>query len=216
MWKGKRVRWRGMVLVQKISLTFLYLLSIWWVLCHTYIPTLMYTHIHPSCTHPSSCMHAHPHTTPLIMHACMHTLTHTLIHTHPLIHPSPSHTPLTLTHPLIRTHPLIHPSPSHTPLTLTHTLSYTPHPHTQYLGELEEEQRATMEDEETTPLLPLLCIPARVLFPGETLPMHLYNPHVSNSMSCLSHRGIARQGLAYEYMLRALRLIPGTTISLET
>ena len=51
----------------------------------------------------------------------------------------------------------------------------------QYLGELEEEGRATMEDEETMPTLPLLCIPERVLFPGETLPMHIYNPHVRRS-----------------------------------
>lgn len=36
-----------------------------------------------------------------------------------------------------------------------------------------------MEDEETTPTLPLLCLPDRVLFPGETLPMHIYSPHVS-------------------------------------
>jgi len=57
---------------------------------------------------------------------------------------------------------------------LTHTLL-------QYLGELEEEGRATMEDEETMPTLPLLCIPERVLFPGETLPMHIYNPHVRRS-----------------------------------
>ena len=34
-------------------------------------------------------------------------------------------------------------------------------------------------DEETTPILPLLCISNQVLFPGETLPMRLYNPHVS-------------------------------------
>ena len=35
-----------------------------------------------------------------------------------------------------------------------------------------------MEDVETTPTLPLLCIPSRILFPGETLPMHIFNPHV--------------------------------------
>jgi len=58
---------------------------------------------------------------------------------------------------------------------------YLPHTHLQYLGELEEEGRATMEDEETMPTLPLLCIPERVLFPGETLPMHIYNPHVRRS-----------------------------------
>ena len=55
------------------------------------------------------------------------------------------------------------------------------HTYFQYLGELEEEGRATMEDEETMPTLPLLCIPERVLFPGETLPMHIYNPHVRRS-----------------------------------
>lgn len=37
----------------------------------------------------------------------------------------------------------------------------------------------TVADEDTTTVLPLLCIPHRVLFPGETLPMHIYNPHVS-------------------------------------
>jgi ATP-dependent Lon protease len=46
-----------------------------------------------------------------------------------------------------------------------------------YLGELEEEGQIPMEDEETTPTLPLLCLPDRVLFPGETLPMHVQNPH---------------------------------------
>ena len=55
------------------------------------------------------------------------------------------------------------------------------HTYFQYLGELEEEGRATMEDEETMHTLPLLCIPERVLFPGETLPMHIYNPHVRRS-----------------------------------
>ena len=50
--------------------------------------------------------------------------------------------------------------------------------HLQYLGEMEEELPANMEDEETTPTLPLLCIPKRVLFPEETLPMHINNPHV--------------------------------------
>ena len=39
---------------------------------------------------------------------------------------------------------------------------------------------ASLEDDETTPTLPLLCIPNRVLFPEETLPMHIYNPHVSH------------------------------------
>lgn len=48
----------------------------------------------------------------------------------------------------------------------------------QYLGQMEEEGQASMEDEETTPTLPLLCLPERVLFPGETLPMHIYSPHV--------------------------------------
>ena len=61
--------------------------------------------------------------------------------------------------------------------TTTHTHTHMDTP--QYLGDLEEEGRATMEDEETTPTLPLLCIPGRVLFPGETLPMHIYNPQVS-------------------------------------
>ena len=49
----------------------------------------------------------------------------------------------------------------------------------QYLGELDSESRAAVEEEETTPTIPLLCIPGRVLFPEETLPMHIYNPHVS-------------------------------------
>ena len=35
-----------------------------------------------------------------------------------------------------------------------------------------------MEDEETTPTLPMLCLANRVLFPGEILPMHIYNSHV--------------------------------------
>ena len=51
----------------------------------------------------------------------------------------------------------------------------------QYLGELEEEGVAGLEEDEATPTLPLLCIPNRVLFPEETLPMHIYNPHVSES-----------------------------------
>ena len=45
---------------------------------------------------------------------------------------------------------------------------------------------ATLEDDETTPTLPLLCIPNRVLFPEETLPMHIYNPHVSHVTSLRS------------------------------
>ena len=53
----------------------------------------------------------------------------------------------------------------------------------QYLGQLEEEGRAAMEDEEATPTLPLLCLPERVLFPGETLPMHIYSPHVRHTDS---------------------------------
>lgn len=47
-----------------------------------------------------------------------------------------------------------------------------------YLGEMEEEGQMTVADEDTTTVLPLLCIPHRVLFPGETLPMHIYNPHI--------------------------------------
>ena len=40
---------------------------------------------------------------------------------------------------------------------------------------------ANLEGDETTPTLPLLCIPNRVLFPEETLPMHIYNPHVRHT-----------------------------------
>ena len=47
-----------------------------------------------------------------------------------------------------------------------------------YLGELDEEAVASVQEEETTILLPLLCIPERVVFPGETVPMHIQNPHV--------------------------------------
>ena len=57
----------------------------------------------------------------------------------------------------------------------------------QYLGELEEEGQIPMEDEETTPTLPLLCLPDRVLFPGETLPMHVQNPHVRLGTVNASH-----------------------------
>lgn len=57
----------------------------------------------------------------------------------------------------------------------------------QYLGELEEEGVAGLEEDEATPTLPLLCIPNRVLFPEETLPMHIYNPHVSESRD-IKHR----------------------------
>ena len=55
----------------------------------------------------------------------------------------------------------------------------------QYLGELEEEGVASLEDAETTPTLPLLCVPNRVLFPEETLPMHVYNTHVSDITVCV-------------------------------
>ena len=48
----------------------------------------------------------------------------------------------------------------------------------QYLGQLEEEGQAAMVDEESTLTLPLLALPDRVLFPGETLPMYIYSPHV--------------------------------------
>ena len=40
---------------------------------------------------------------------------------------------------------------------------------------------ASVQEEETTSTLPLLCVPERVLFPGETLPMHIHNPHVRNT-----------------------------------
>ena len=50
----------------------------------------------------------------------------------------------------------------------------------QYLGDMDAEGSGVPSVQETTPqLLPLLYIPARVLFPGETLPMHIFNPHVS-------------------------------------
>ncbi len=48
---------------------------------------------------------------------------------------------------------------------------------------MEEEAPANMEDEDTTPTMPLLCIPNRVLFPEETLPMHINDPHVSKPLS---------------------------------
>lgn len=38
---------------------------------------------------------------------------------------------------------------------------------------------ASVQVEETTPILPLHYISRHVLFPEETLPMHIYNPHVS-------------------------------------
>lgn len=39
-----------------------------------------------------------------------------------------------------------------------------------------------MVDEEATPTLPLLCLPGRVLFPGETLPLHVYNRHMIQAL----------------------------------
>ncbi|XP_064399498.1 protein cereblon-like isoform X7 [Halichondria panicea] len=57
-----------------------------------------------------------------------------------------------------------------------------------YLGEMEEEAPANMEDEETTPTMPLLCIPNRVLFPEETLPMHINDPHVIQMLRDASTR----------------------------
>ena len=39
----------------------------------------------------------------------------------------------------------------------------------QYLGDMDTEGGPSVHEDETTPLLPLLYIPARVLFPGETL-----------------------------------------------
>lgn len=45
---------------------------------------------------------------------------------------------------------------------------------------MNEEGVASVQEEETTPILPLFHIPKHVLFPGETLPMHIYNPHVIN------------------------------------
>ncbi len=38
---------------------------------------------------------------------------------------------------------------------------------------------ANVQEEETALMLPLLYLPERVLFPGEIVPMHIYNPHVS-------------------------------------
>ncbi|KAL5516592.1 hypothetical protein EMCRGX_G001974 [Ephydatia muelleri] len=46
-----------------------------------------------------------------------------------------------------------------------------------YLGEMEEEGHMTVAEEDTTAVLPLLCVQDRVLFPGETLPMYINNPH---------------------------------------
>ncbi len=48
---------------------------------------------------------------------------------------------------------------------------------------MEEEAPAKMEDVEATPTMPLLCVSNRVLFPEETLPMHINNPHVRTVQS---------------------------------
>ena len=51
----------------------------------------------------------------------------------------------------------------------------------QYLGDMDTEGGPSVQEDETTPLLPLLYIPApRVLFPGETLPMHIFNPSLAH------------------------------------
>ena len=43
---------------------------------------------------------------------------------------------------------------------------------------MEEESVASVQEEETTPTLPLHYVSKSVLFPEETLPLHIYNPHV--------------------------------------
>lgn len=46
---------------------------------------------------------------------------------------------------------------------------------------MEEESVASVQEEKTTPILPLHYISKHVLFPEETLPLHIYNPHVINA-----------------------------------
>lgn len=58
-----------------------------------------------------------------------------------------------------------------------------------YLGEMEGEGHVTVADEDTTIVLPLLCVLGRVLFPGETLPMHIYNPHIIQMLRNASAAG---------------------------
>ena len=51
----------------------------------------------------------------------------------------------------------------------------------QYLGEMDEEGVASVQEEESTYTLPLLYIPESVLFPGQILPYSLqpmYSSHV--------------------------------------
>ena len=55
----------------------------------------------------------------------------------------------------------------------------------QYLGDMDAEGRPSVHEDQATPLLPLLYIPGRVLFPGETLPMHIYNPHVRGHVTIM-------------------------------
>lgn len=52
----------------------------------------------------------------------------------------------------------------------------------QYLGELDEDSsggQRTIHQDNDTPVLPLLYLRDTIVFPGETLPMHVYNVHVS-------------------------------------
>ena len=51
----------------------------------------------------------------------------------------------------------------------------------QYLGELDEDNSSqrTVHHDNDTPCLPLLYLRDTIVFPGETLPMHVFNLHVS-------------------------------------
>ncbi|XP_019855683.1 PREDICTED: protein cereblon-like [Amphimedon queenslandica] len=62
-----------------------------------------------------------------------------------------------------------------------------------YLGDMEEESVASVQEEETTPTLPLHYISKHVLFPEETLPLHIYNPHV---ISMLREASASRKPIA--------------------
>lgn len=51
----------------------------------------------------------------------------------------------------------------------------------QYLGDLDEDSsggQRTVHHDNDTPILPLLYLRDTIVFPGETLPMHIYNAEV--------------------------------------
>ena len=56
---------------------------------------------------------------------------------------------------------------------------------------MEEESVASVQEEETTPTLPLHYVSKHVLFPEETLPLHIYNPHVINTHTHIQFYRIA-------------------------